>query len=163
MARAWCASLLVVHRDDVVVAAQLAAVGGLAWPGRPRWSLPRTVTAGASLLLAAGAALTVAGALRQGVQLTPRVEPPKRAELITDGVYRWSRNPIYAGLLVAGTGLAVLRRRPEPLAALAALSAVLHVKTRMEESRLHRRFGAAYSQYAERTPRLLGIPRSPSP
>jgi protein-S-isoprenylcysteine O-methyltransferase Ste14 len=153
-----------VHRDDVVVGAQLAAIAGLTWPGRPRWSLPRPVAAGAAALIGTGVAVAAAGAKRQGLQLTPWVEPRANAELITDGVYAWTRNPMYAGILLAGAGLALLRRRPEPLVSYAALSAVLHVKTGMEERRLHARFGEAYSRYAERTPRLLGLrPTGPQP
>ncbi|UNX56261.1 hypothetical protein MF406_08730 [Georgenia sp. TF02-10] len=51
--------------------------------------------------------------------------------------------------------MAVLRRRPGPLLAALALTAVLTAKSRAEEAALAARFGDAYRSYAARTPRLL--------
>jgi protein-S-isoprenylcysteine O-methyltransferase Ste14 len=147
-----------LRSDDVAVAAQAVTTAALAWPGRGRWTLRPLIRAGAAVVTAAGGVLFVAGLRSQSSQLTPRVTPPAAARLLTDGPYRFSRHPIYAGLLISAAGVAVLRRRLEPLLAWAGLAAVLHVKTGMEERRLHARFGAAYSSYAARTPRLLGLP-----
>ncbi len=148
-------------RSFGLVGAQVATLAALAWPGRARWHLPTVVTAGAVAAAAAGTVVSLAAATRLGEDLTPLPEPREGARLHTDGLYRFSRHPIYGGLLVAAAGVAVLRRRPEPLMALAALSGVLHVKTGAEERRLRTRFGSAYEEYAERTGRLL--PRWPDP
>jgi protein-S-isoprenylcysteine O-methyltransferase Ste14 len=145
--------------SDIAVGAQGLSLAGLLWPGRARWRLPAAVTAGAAVLLSAGTALAVAGARAQGRHLTPHVEPPADAPLLMTGPYRVSRNPVYAGLMAAAAGFAVLRRRVEPLVAFAALAATLHVKTGMEEQALKARFGAEYDAYCARTPRLLGLPR----
>jgi protein-S-isoprenylcysteine O-methyltransferase Ste14 len=91
------------------------------------------------------------------------VEPPGEAELLTDGVYAVSRNPIYGGLLAAGAGWAVLRRRVEPVLAWWVLLAALTTKARHEEHRLAARFGPAYTDYLRRTPRFVGLPVRPSP
>ena len=141
---------------DRIVAAQAATAAGLLWPGRPRWSLPAAGTALAVAASVAGAVLGLLGALPHGRRLTPKVAPPDDAELIRTGPYAISRNPIYAGLLAAGGGVAVLRRRPEPLLAWIALAVVLTVKVRREETRLAARFGAAYEDYRQSTPRFLG-------
>lgn len=147
--------------DDGVVVVQALALAALAWPGRARWPLPRTVRAlAAGTLLAGGTFSVVAGAAHGGL-LTPRVEPPGEAELLTDGVYAVSRNPIYAGLLAAGAGWAVLRRRPEPVVAWCILLAALTAKARHEEHRLAARFGPAYADYRRRTPRFVGLPVGP--
>jgi protein-S-isoprenylcysteine O-methyltransferase Ste14 len=148
-----------VRRNDAVVAAQLACLAGLAWPGRPRWPLPRPVVAASAAATATGAALLLAGAASQGRRLTPRVDPPAGARLLTRGPYALSRHPMYAGLLLAGAGVAVLRRRVEPLLAEVGLAAVLHVKSGLEERSLRARFGAAYDEYAATVPRLAGLPR----
>lgn len=144
---------------DVLIGAQALTLAGLLWPGRGRWSLPRPVRRGALLAVGGGAALSLAGVRQLGADLTVRVEPRHGADLRTSGVYALSRNPVYAGLLVAATGFAMLRRRPEPLVALAALSGVLHVKSGVEETRLRKRFGAEYEVYARRVPRLIGARR----
>ena len=148
-----------MDRADRIVVAQALALGGLGWPGRPLWSLPAAATGVATAACAAGGGLALLGACAQGARLTPRVEPPADAVLLDTGPYAVSRHPIYAGLLAAAAGVAVLRRRPEPLVALAALTAVLWAKTGREEVRLRSRFGTAYEDYRRRTPRLLGLPR----
>jgi protein-S-isoprenylcysteine O-methyltransferase Ste14 len=143
-------------RADLLVLAQVLAGAGLLWPGRARWRLPRTLTVACLVVGAAGTAFAAEGVRFLGRDLTAFVAPRDGARLQTTGPYEISRNPVYAGLLVAGAAAAVLRRRPEPLAALAVLGAVLHVKSGVEEARLRERFGDEYLVYAARTPRLLG-------
>jgi len=138
-----------------LVGAQVAAVAGMVWPGAPLWRLPRAVAVGAASSMVGGTVLAAAGALRLGRLLRPLPAPPYGAALRTDGAYGVVRHPIYAGLVASCTGAAVLRARPEPLAAVAALAAVLHLKSGYEERLLRVRFGAAYEEYAERVPRLV--------
>lgn len=147
-----------MREDTPLIAAQGTTLVAIAWPARARWSLPAPVTASALVATAAGGALALAGLAPHGTAITPRVEPPSGAGLHTGGAYRVSRHPIYTGLLVGAAGLAVLRRRPEPLVAWAALVAVLDAKTRREERYLLERFGAEYERYRRRTPRLVGLP-----
>lgn len=151
-----------VKASDGIVAAQLLAAAGLFWPGPPMWTTPGAVRVGAACVVVGGGLLAAAGGRDLGRDLTPFVDPRAGAGLRTGGSYAISRNPIYAGLLAAAVGVAVLRARPEPLIAAAALAAVLHVKTGLEEPRLRERFGAEYARYAARTPRLLGRRRSRS-
>lgn len=144
---------------DALVLAQGLAMAGLLWPGRGRWRLPRMMCRGALAVTATGAAVGAAGLAQLGTDATPRVGPRDGADLRTGGLYALSRNPVYAGLLVGSVGFAVLRRRREPVLAVAALSGVLHVKVLVEERRLRSRFGQRYEQYTHRTPRLVGLPR----
>ena len=148
-------------RGSALVGAQVACVAALAWPGAPRWRLSSLVRVWAGLAVVAGSAVAAAGALRLGRHLSARPAPPGDAVLRTDGAYGVVRHPIYAGLLVASTGWAVHRARPEPLVAVGLLSVVLHVKSGYEERLLRERFGAAYDTYAARVPRLLPLRRPP--
>jgi protein-S-isoprenylcysteine O-methyltransferase Ste14 len=145
--------------DDLLITAQMLSVGALAWPGRARWAVPGPLRLLAAGAVGGGALLSVVASLPHGTRLTPRVAPPQGAELHTGGPYAVSRHPIYTGLLVGGLGVAVLRRRPEPLLAWVVLAAVLDRKTRREETHLVERFGASYRTYRARTPRLLPTPR----
>ena len=147
------------RRPDGVVVGQAIALAALAWPGRPSWRLPGPVRSLGRATTAAGVVLAVLAGRAHGRRLTPSVEPPEGVELLRTGTYAMSRNPIYLGLLVGGAGWAVLRRRPEPLLAWAALLVVLNVKVRAEERRLRARFGAEYARYLARTPRFVGRPR----
>ena len=84
---------------------------------------------------------------------------PHRAsdDLVTDGPFAYSRNPIYlanAGILIgAGLGFG----QPWLIAA-AALDAVLvtHLAIRREEAHLQARFGEAWTAYAVRVGRWVG-------
>jgi protein-S-isoprenylcysteine O-methyltransferase Ste14 len=147
-----------MHPTDALVAAQFVTAAGLLWPGRARWPLPRGVRGAAGAAMLGGAALSGAGVRELGSDLTPFVDPRRGAALRTGGAFGLSRNPVYAGLLLAATGFAVLRRRPEPVLAATALTMVLQVKMGVEETRLRARFGDEYAAYAARTPRLLGLP-----
>lgn len=147
-----------VQTSDLMVGAQVLASAALAWPGRARWHQPTAVTVAGLTAAAAGGTVALAGLRAQGRQITPRVEPLPDAVLLTEGVYALSRYPVYAGMLLAGAGWALARRRPEPLAAWAALAGVLHLKSGLEDQVLRERFGPAWTSYAARTPRLLGLP-----
>ncbi|WP_127127905.1 isoprenylcysteine carboxylmethyltransferase family protein [Georgenia sp. SYP-B2076] len=145
-----------MDRTDTLVAAQAVALAGLAWPGPPLWRPRAPVRAAGVLLAAAGAALALAGVRPYGRHLTPHVQPAPAVPLITTGAYRVIRHPIYTGLTLGGAGVALLRRRPEPVASWAVLTAVLTTKSLLEERALTKRFGAQYVAYAARTPRLPG-------
>lgn len=144
-----------MDRGHALLTAQVVCLAGLAWPGPPRWPLPAPLWLAGAGLLTLGAAAGGAAGLAQGAQLRAHPAPGERSELRTDGVYAWSRHPMYVGVLAGAAGVALLRRRPEPIAFLGLLSAVFHVKAGYEEQLLARRYGAAYTAYAGRTPRLL--------
>ncbi len=144
--------------SDTLVAAQFGSAAVIGWSGPPGWRLPRAVSAVAAGCVGVGAGFAMTAMAHLGRDLRPAVEPKQGSSLRTTGAFRVSRHPVYAGLLLASTGAAVLRRRPEPLLGLAVLAGVLHVKTAEEERRLAARFGRAYAEYAARTPRLIGLP-----
>lgn len=80
--------------------------------------------------------------------------------LVTDGPFRFSRNPMYvsftlmlmAAALAAGTAVAW-----SAVGGFAALCAVWYVP--FEERAAEAAFGDAYLAYKARTPRWLGLPR----
>jgi protein-S-isoprenylcysteine O-methyltransferase Ste14 len=135
----------------------LLTTAAVVWPGPPRWVLPRVARLAALGAVAAGSLLGFAGATQLGHELRPHPRPPAGAALRTDGVYGRLRHPIYAGILLGAGGSAVLRARPEPLAAVAVLAVVLHTKAQYEERLLRERFGAAYDAYAAQVPRFVPI------
>lgn len=76
--------------------------------------------------------------------------------ILSTGPFRYSRNPIYAGMFVMVVGFAVALDSLWQFAALAALFAVLRwgVVAR-EEAYLTRKFGDAYLDYARQVRRWL--------
>jgi protein-S-isoprenylcysteine O-methyltransferase Ste14 len=77
-------------------------------------------------------------------------------EMIEEGPYRLSRNPLYVGLLTLYLGLGLLTPTLWGLVLFpAAVLLVLWGAIRPEERFLHVRFGAQYDDYARRVRRWL--------
>jgi protein-S-isoprenylcysteine O-methyltransferase Ste14 len=79
--------------------------------------------------------------------------------LVTEGPYRWCRNPMYAGHLVFLAGIAATTRSPSFLAVLAAHVPWFRARVTRDERRLEERFGAAYEDYYQTVPRWLPVRR----
>jgi protein-S-isoprenylcysteine O-methyltransferase Ste14 len=81
-------------------------------------------------------------------------------EPVTKGVYRFSRHPIYLGgfLLFLGIGIACASW----LFILFALAWIILwlIAVPSEESNVSEKYGDAYREYINRTPRWIGIPKS---
>jgi protein-S-isoprenylcysteine O-methyltransferase Ste14 len=74
-------------------------------------------------------------------------------ELVTDGPYRWSRNPMYLGIIVMYVGAAFVLGSLWPLLFLPIILLLLVVVAiRREERYLRTTFGRAYEEYC----RLVG-------
>ena len=118
----------------------------------------RSVVGGAVLLT--GAVLAWAGArtlLRRGTNFIPT--RPALA-LATDGIYGWTRNPMYVGGAPLMLGLAiVLALDWLPLLMVPAWFALHFGIVRREEAYLEAKFGEAFRAYKARVPRYVGLPR----
>jgi protein-S-isoprenylcysteine O-methyltransferase Ste14 len=78
------------------------------------------------------------------------------ASLITDGIYRCTRNPMYLGLTSMLAGLAVYIGTLPFYMAAAVFLAIIHLKfCPYEESKLRREFGSEYAQYASKVRRWI--------
>jgi protein-S-isoprenylcysteine O-methyltransferase Ste14 len=76
--------------------------------------------------------------------------------LVTGGPYRFTRNPMYVGLVLAYAGLALLIDTAWPLLLLPAVLALLVVVVvRREERYLARAFGDSYHDYQSRVRRWV--------
>lgn len=141
-------------RANWLVVAQFLLLASLLLPGDPLWS-ETWITVIAVVLGLIGAGLVIAGATVLGRDLVPWVAPKSGAPLRTGGVFRFTRNPMYLGLLIATAAWVLWRGRPELIVLWVLLAAVLVVKAHVEQRRLIVAFGDAYRDYAERTPLLL--------
>jgi protein-S-isoprenylcysteine O-methyltransferase Ste14 len=76
--------------------------------------------------------------------------------LITSGVFRISRNPMYLGFILALIGLAVLMGSLTPYVVILAFAVVLdRVYVTAEERMLAKKFGVEWKDYKEQTRRWL--------
>lgn len=82
------------------------------------------------------------------------IDPPK--EMVARGLYRYSRNPMYIGMLTVLLGEALLFRSWQMLAYAALMAAIFHsFVVFYEERTLQRRFGDSYITYRQSVPRWL--------
>ena len=132
--------------------------GGMAINGVVRLPLGgRPATAVAGVVVAAlGLALSFTGVAAVIRHRTTIVPHHPVATLLTGGVYRLSRNPMYTGLAIAYLGLALLFGSWWPLALWPLMIlAVRRLVIRPEEQYLTQRFGQTYTDYQSRTRRWL--------
>jgi protein-S-isoprenylcysteine O-methyltransferase Ste14 len=111
------------------------------------------------LAMVAGVGVAAAAFLRfrrAGTTVDPR-DPSKASRLVTDGVFAWSRNPMYLGLLLVLAGLAVMFGSIGPwLVPPLFVAAVTFLQIKPEEQALQTRFGQGYADYCRRTSRWIG-------
>ena len=102
-----------------------------------------------SFLLAVGARVSL------GTNWSGTVTVKQEHELITSGPYRYVRHPIYTGLLLAFSGLAIARGEWRCILALIILALSFWRKLRIEERFMVEQFGSAYETYRQRVSVLV--------
>jgi protein-S-isoprenylcysteine O-methyltransferase Ste14 len=76
--------------------------------------------------------------------------------LVTTGIFAWSRNPIYVGMVLGYTGLSFLADSVLSIAALPLVIAVIHYGViRREEHYLDVKFGQHYRDYRAKVRRWI--------
>lgn len=83
------------------------------------------------------------------------VAPDERTALVTRGLFRFCRNPIYLGLLVALAAFCCLLPGYLSTGLLVLGAVLLQVQARLEEAHLLRQHGAVYAAYCARVGRFL--------
>jgi protein-S-isoprenylcysteine O-methyltransferase Ste14 len=87
--------------------------------------------------------------------INPR-HPDTTSKIVTYGVYGWSRNPMYVGLVLLLTAVVVWLGQPLGAVAIAALALYLQTfQIEPEERILEARFGTAYTAYREKVRRWV--------
>jgi len=91
--------------------------------------------------------------LRHGTNVNPR--QPTIA-LVTEGIFRRTRNPLYVGIIATQYAVALVFALDWLLLLIVPSWIVLHFAVVVREERyLERKFGDAYRRYKERVPRYL--------
>lgn len=135
-----------------------AAAWGLAQAVPPLPLAPALTTTLAILIALAGAAFDVAGliAFRRAKTTINPLKPQRTSSLVASGIYRYTRNPMYMGMLLFLVAWAVFLA--QPLALLGPVAFVLYI-TRFqivpEERVLAGLFGEEFAAYKARVRRWL--------
>ena len=112
---------------------------------------------GGIALMAVGVALVFLAQRELAAAWRVGIPTRKRPTLVTSGPFRYSRNPVSLGILVAAVGIAFAIPHALSLAVLAASSVALSVQVRLEEAYLEGWLGADYLAYKERTRRWVSL------
>jgi protein-S-isoprenylcysteine O-methyltransferase Ste14 len=107
-----------------------------------------------AVLLAAGLVILGLSFLALGKSLTAHPIPAKHGELVTDGLYRFARHPIYTGVLTLGLAMTISGGLFPHALFFVALLLLLNYKASFEEQLLRARY-VDYASYAEKTGRFL--------
>jgi protein-S-isoprenylcysteine O-methyltransferase Ste14 len=108
------------------------------------------------VIFTAGLLVTIVGRrtlMRHGTNVNP-LQPT--TALVTDGIFRRTRNPLYVGIIITQYAVALIFALDWLLLLIVPNWVVLHfaVVTR-EERYLERKFGEVYRRYKARVPRYL--------
>jgi protein-S-isoprenylcysteine O-methyltransferase Ste14 len=157
------ASLVTLIYATVNIAAPLALsthTPRAGWNGRPSVRNLLGIP-----LLAAGAGMIVLSAASHATHWRERdwrvlkLDPDHLLTpeyLVTDGPYRYSRNPLYVGDILMWAGWSILLGSLPVAVGVAVLTLGLQVGVRLEERGLARQFGDRWKAYAATVPRFIG-------
>ena len=137
----------------IYVLVTLAISWLLGWPDLPGLPLP---SFGIALALIPWALPVWAFLMfrRAGTEIDP-TSPTNRA-LVVDGPYRYTRNPMYLGLVLVTLGIAIgIGAWPMFLAPVAVFATANWVHIPFEEAKMRRQFGAAFDEYTARVRRWI--------
>jgi protein-S-isoprenylcysteine O-methyltransferase Ste14 len=132
-----------------VAALLIAAV--LAPHGNTNMTIP------ASIIALVGAALVIFAQVQMGRAWRVGVREGDAPLFVSHGLFQFSRNPIFVGMMLVGLAAAMVSGTWWSWAALALFIASCVVQVRIEEAHLEVSFGQDYRDFRAITPRWLGI------
>lgn len=108
------------------------------------------------LLAAAGALVVIVSQIQMGRAWRVGVREGDAPLFVRHGLFRFSRNPIFVGMILIGLSIAVSAGSWWAWIALLTFAVVCHVQVRFEEAHLSKSFGAAYEEFCNEVPRWIG-------
>jgi protein-S-isoprenylcysteine O-methyltransferase Ste14 len=152
------ASLELKIPPPLVATIVAAGMGAVAWL-TPVLALPRPARAiAAALWVVAGLAVSLAGVVefRRARTTVHPLRPERASALVSGGVYRFTRNPMYVGMAATLVGWAAWLAAPWALLGpLAFVAFITRYQIGPEERVLAGLFGTEYAAYRQRVRRWL--------
>jgi protein-S-isoprenylcysteine O-methyltransferase Ste14 len=106
-------------------------------------------------LLAASFIWTLLAQAQMGNSWRIGIDANTKTALITHGVFRWSRNPIFLGMRATLLGFFLILPNALTLTTLILGDALMQIQVRLEEEHLRQTHGEDYQKYCQRTRRWL--------
>jgi protein-S-isoprenylcysteine O-methyltransferase Ste14 len=109
------------------------------------------------ILMAAGLSIFLKAMIDMKNSWRVGIDKETRTELITCGIYRFSRNPAFVGLDIMFIGLFFTYTNVLTLVVAVVNLIAFHLLILQEEKHLTKMFGSTYKDYMKKTPRYLVI------
>ena len=106
------------------------------------------------VIIAVGGVFGTGGVLALGSNLSPFPKPIEGGTLVTSGVYRWVRHPIYTGLILGTLGWSLWNANLLGVGLAVLLFVFFDLKSRREERWLMEAY-PGYAQYRCRVRKLI--------
>lgn len=129
----------------LIAAAALAPVSDTGW----------TITA--AIIAIVGAAIVMVAQVQMGRAWRVGVREGDAPLFISHGLFRYSRNPIFVGMMLVGLSAAMVSGTWWSWSALAVFIASCAVQVRIEEAHLEASFGQSYREFRSSVPRWVGF------
>lgn len=143
----------------VMTVAQAALAAAIVLDGGTDIRVDGVTSAGVALFAVGLLAVALAQGT-MGASWRVGTDPDESTALVTTGLFRWTRNPIFAGMTVCLAGVAITSRSWPAAAAVALFVVGIELQVRLvEEPYLRRVHGTAFRAYEQRagrfSPRLV--------
>lgn len=109
----------------------------------------------ASAIIALGSTVVVVAQVQMGNAWRVGVRAGDAPLFVTAGLFRYSRNPIFVGMILMALGAALAAGNIWGWTATIIFAVTCHIQTRIEEAHLAHQFGSAYEHFRRRVPRWL--------
>ena len=106
------------------------------------------------LLFLGGFLLTLVAQAQMGASWRIGIDD-RPTQLVTGGLFGFSRNPIFSGMFLTLAGVVVITPAPWMLVGCAAAALLVSLQVRLEERHLIEIHGSAYTRYASRVGRFV--------
>lgn len=114
----------------------------------------------AAIVATAGAAIVIVAQVQMGRAWRVGVRKGDAPLFVSHGLFRFSRNPIFVGMILVGLSAAIVSGTWWSWSALVLFVLSCIVQVRIEEAHLEASFGDAYRAFCRQVPRWLGLARS---
>ena len=118
------------------------------------------VTAVGILLLIVAFFLVLIAQAQMGNSWRIGIDDKHKTQLVTHGIFRFSRNPIFLGMRLNLLGLFLVLPNAVTLTLWLLGDVTIHAQIFLEEQHLNQQHGTIYQSYQAMTPRYFGWPRS---
>jgi protein-S-isoprenylcysteine O-methyltransferase Ste14 len=135
----------------------LAFANAFGWPlrgGQPLFASSAAAWLGVAACLA-GLLLLLWGLVSFGRSFRVGIDDEKPDKLVTDGIFAWSRNPLYVAFWLILLGQLLVAPSWVRLVYLVAATWLFHRQVRREEIYLAQHYGAEYADYCRKVRRYL--------